>query len=157
MSLSVSLSFSTLFLPSLLSGKEKAHKHKQILPVTARVGGGLPTGWPGVSRPVARSQKLMCCVRNPRNINIFVRVPGWEDSGTRPGRSATGVTEKLFMCQMFMCLFWPLSCPSPPPSEHAALSSQSEVRTWTPCLDAVLEAILGTKHAPQQGCKEANK
>ena len=27
------------------SGKEKAHKHKQIFPVTARVGGG------GVSRP----------------------------------------------------------------------------------------------------------
>ena len=92
-----------------VSGKEKAHKHKQILPVTARVGGGaLPTGWPGVSRPVARGQKFMCCVRNPRNINIFVRVPGREDSGTRPGGSVTGVTEKLFMCQMFMCLFRPL-------------------------------------------------
>ena len=51
------------------SGKEKAHKHKQIYPVTARVWGGLPTrstGWPGVSRPVARGQKFMCCVRNPR-------------------------------------------------------------------------------------------
>ena len=42
-------------------------------------GGGLPTGWPGVSRPVARGQKFMCCVRNPRNINIFVRAPGRED------------------------------------------------------------------------------
>ena len=51
----------------------------------------------------------MCCVRNPRNINIFVRVPGREDSGSQPGGSVTGVTEKLFMCQMFMCLFWPLS------------------------------------------------
>ena len=91
------------------SGKEKAHKHKQIFPVTARVGGGgFPTGWPGVSRPVARGQKFMCCVRNPRNINIFVRVPGWEDSGTQPGGSVTGVAEKLFMCQMFMCLFRPL-------------------------------------------------
>ena len=29
-------------------------------------------------------------------------------SGTRPGGSVTGVTEKLFMCQMFMCLFRPL-------------------------------------------------
>ena len=39
------------------SGKEKAHKHKQIFPVTARVGGGgLAPGWPGVSRPVARGQ-----------------------------------------------------------------------------------------------------
>ena len=61
------------------SGKEKAHKHQQIIPVTARVAGGVPTGWPGVSRPVARGQKFMCCVRNPRNINIFVRVPGRED------------------------------------------------------------------------------
>ena len=42
------------------------------------------------------------------NINIFVRVPGREDSGTRLGGSVTGVTEKLFMCQMFMCLFRPL-------------------------------------------------
>ena len=29
------------------SGKEKAHRHKQIFPVTARAGGGLPTGWGG--------------------------------------------------------------------------------------------------------------
>ena len=28
--------------------------------------------------------------------------------GIRPGRPVTGVTEKLFMCQMFMCLFCPL-------------------------------------------------
>ena len=92
-----------------LSGKEKAHKHKQNFPVTARVGrvsrpgggGGLPTGGQG--------SKFMCCVRNPKNINIFVRVPGREDSGTRPGGSVTGVTEKLFTCQMFMCLFRPLN------------------------------------------------
>ena len=32
---------------ALASGKEKAHKHKQIFPVTARAGGGLPTGWGG--------------------------------------------------------------------------------------------------------------
>ena len=75
------------------SGPKKAHKHKQFCPVTAWVrGGGLPTGWPGV-------KCFMCCVRNPRNINIFVRIPGG---------SVTGVTEKLFMYQMFMCLFWPL-------------------------------------------------
>ena len=94
----------------LLPGKEKAHKHKQIFPVTARVGGGVsrPVGG-GVSRPVARGQMFMCCVRNPRNINVFVRVPGREESGSRPGGSVTGVTEKLFMCQMFMCLFRPLS------------------------------------------------
>ena len=71
-----------------LSGMEKAHKHKQNFPVTARLGGGgspdpvargLQTGWPG-----ARGQKLMCCVRNPRNINILVQVPGREDRV--PGR-----------------------------------------------------------------------
>ena len=64
-------------------------------------GGGSPDRWPG-------GQEFMCCVRNPRNINVFVRVPGREESGSRPGGSVTGVTEKLFMCQMFMCLFWPL-------------------------------------------------
>ena len=87
------------------SGKEKAHKHKQIFPVTARAGGGgLPTGWGGgVYRPVARGQKFMCCVRNPS----FVRAPSREESGSRPGGSVTGATEKLFMCQMFMCLFRP--------------------------------------------------
>ena len=58
---------------------------------------------------MARGQKFMCCVRNPRNINVFVRVPGLEESGSRPGGSVTGVTEKLFVCQMFMCLFRPLS------------------------------------------------
>ena len=59
--------------------KKKAHKHKHISPLTARVARGLPTWWPGVSRPVARGQKFMCCARNAMNINIFVRVPGRED------------------------------------------------------------------------------
>ena len=50
-------------------GKEKAHKHKPIFPVTARVGGGvgLPTGWPGVSRPVARVKSL-CAVCGTQGI-----------------------------------------------------------------------------------------
>ena len=73
------------------------------------MGVGLPTGWGSVSRPVARGRKFVCCVRNPRNINVFVRVPGREESGSRPGGSVTGVTEKLFMYQMFMCLFRPLA------------------------------------------------
>ena len=71
------------FYPSQVSshrsGKEKAHKHKQIFPVTAQAGGGgLPTGWGGVSRPVARGQKFMCCVWNPREHKRF-------RPGTRPG------------------------------------------------------------------------
>ena len=73
--------------------------------MTARVGGGgLPTGWPGVSRPVARGQKFMCCVRNPRNINIFVRVPGREDSGTRTGWSVTGWPRNC-LCAKCLCAF----------------------------------------------------
>ena len=54
----------------------KAHKHKQYCSVTARVGGGSPDR-------LARGQTFMCCVRNPRNIEISVR-------GTRPGGSVTG-------------------------------------------------------------------
>ena len=91
------------------SQERKRHINiNKFFPVTARVGGGLPTVWGGVSRTVARGQKFMCGVRNPRNIDVFVRVPGREKSGSRPGGSVTGVTEKLFMCQMFMCLFRPL-------------------------------------------------
>ena len=54
-----------------MSGKEKAHKHKQFCPVTAWVSVGSPDR-------VVRGQVFMCCVRNPRSINIFVWVPGWE-------------------------------------------------------------------------------
>ena len=68
-----------------------------------RVGGG------GVSRPVAMGQKFMCCVRNPRNINVFVQVPGREESGSWPGGSVTGVTEKLFMCQCLCAFSSPLN------------------------------------------------
>ena len=94
-------------LRTLLSGKKKAHKHKQSFPVTARVGGGLPTGWPGVSRPVARGQKFMCYVlcAEPKEHKHFRPGTRPGGSGSRLGGSVTGVTEKLFMCQMFMCLF----------------------------------------------------
>ena len=36
-------------------------------------------GWGGSPDRVARAQTFMCCVRNPRNINSFIRVPGRED------------------------------------------------------------------------------
>ena len=62
------------------AGKEKAHKHKQFCPVIAWVRGSPDR--------MARGQTFMCCVRNRRNIV------------TRPGGSVTGVTQKLFMCQM---------------------------------------------------------
>ena len=60
------------------------------------MGGG------GVSRPVARGQKFMCCVRNPRNINVFVRVPGREESGSRPGGSVTEVTEIVYVPNVYV-------------------------------------------------------
>ena len=74
-------------------------------------GGGLPTGGQG--------SKFMWCVRNPRNINVFDRVPGREESGSRPGGSVTGVTEKLFMCQMFMSNYVPF--PAPKKEVHTVL------------------------------------
>ena len=44
-------------IPCQDSGKEKAHKHKQICPVIAWVSGGLPTGWPGVKCLCAREDR----------------------------------------------------------------------------------------------------
>ena len=54
------------------SGKKKAHKHKSFWPVTPPVTGGSPDR-------EARGQSFMCYPRNPRNINLFVRIPDRED------------------------------------------------------------------------------
>ena len=124
-----------------ISGKEKAHKHKQIFSVTARVGGvfrpggrGSPDRWSGV--------KSLCAVwRNPRNINVFVRVPGREESGFPAGRKVTGVTEKLFMCQMFMCLFRPLKFQRIFPSEISNFKSKSK-SNFTKYLTTTISAGL---------------
>ena len=59
------------------SGKERAHKHKKIRPVTSWVGGGSPDH--------------VCPELKERK---HIR------PGTRPGGSVTGVAEKLFMCQL---------------------------------------------------------
>ena len=86
--------------------KEKAHKHRQIFPVTAWVGGGLPTGWPGLPTGGQGSKVYVLCAEPKEHTHSR---PGTRPGGsaTRPGGSVTGVTEKLFMCQMFMCLFRP--------------------------------------------------
>ena len=55
---------------------------------------GLPTGGEG--------SKVYVLCAEPKEHKHF-------RPGTRPGGSVTGVTEKLFMCQMFMSLFRPLS------------------------------------------------
>ena len=56
----------------LNSGKKKARKHKSFWPVTPPVTGGSPNR-------EARGQRFMCYPRNPRNINLFVRIPDRED------------------------------------------------------------------------------
>ena len=64
----------------------------------SRPGGG------GVSRPVSRGQKFMCCVRNPRNINIFVRAPGREDRV--PGREDRWPgSPRNCLCAKCLCAF----------------------------------------------------
>ena len=51
----------------------------------------------------------MCCVRNPRNINVFVRVPGREESGSRPRGLVTGVIEKIVYVPNVYVPFPPLT------------------------------------------------
>ena len=60
------------FIASGKSGKKKAHKHKSFWPVTPPVTGGSPDR-------EARGQSFMYYPRNPRNINLFVRIPDRED------------------------------------------------------------------------------
>ena len=71
----------------LFSGKEKAHKHKQILPVTARVRGvsrpggqGSPERWPGV-----KSLYVLCV--EPKEHKHF-------RPGTRPGGFGRGACKR---------------------------------------------------------------
>ena len=78
--------------------------------MTARVGGGSPDrvarGFPTGDQ----GSKVYVLCAEPKEYKHFR--PGARPgvSGARPGGSVTGVTEKLFMCQMFMCLFRPLVC-----------------------------------------------
>ena len=73
--------------------------------MTARVGGGspdrvargLPTGGQG-------PEVYVKCAE-PKEYKHFRPGTRPGGSGTRLGGSVTGVTEKLFMCQMFMRLF----------------------------------------------------
>ena len=74
--------------------------------MTARVGGG---GSPDrVARGLltgGQGSKVYVLCAEPKEHKHFR--PGTQPGGscTRPGGSVTGVTDKLFMCQMFMCLF----------------------------------------------------
>ena len=48
--------------------------------------------------------------------------------GTRPGGSVTGVTEKIFMCQMFICVFWPLTSADELPRKGFNSKTKSETK-----------------------------
>ena len=61
---------------------------------------GLPTGGQG-----SKVYVLCAEAKEHKHFRPGTRPGG---SGTRPGGSVTGVTEILFMCQMFMCLVRPL-------------------------------------------------
>ena len=87
--------FRSSLLGVVIPGKEKAHKHKQFCPGTAWVRGG------GVSRPGGQGSNVYVLCAEPKVHKHF-------RPGTRPGGLVTGATEKLFMCQMLMCPFWPL-------------------------------------------------
>ena len=60
---------------------------------------GLPTGGQG--------SKVYVLCAEPKEHKHFRPGTRPGGSGTRPGGSVTGVTEKLFMCQMFMWIFRP--------------------------------------------------
>ena len=75
--------------------------------MTARVGGGLDR----VARRLltgGQGSKVYVLCAEPKENKYFRPGTRPGGSGTRPGGSVTGVTEKLSMCQMFICLFRPL-------------------------------------------------
>ena len=62
------------------SGKEKAHKHKQIFPVTAQAGRGLPTGWGGGLPTGGQGSKVYVLCAEPKEHKRF-----------RPGTRSGGI------------------------------------------------------------------
>ena len=80
----------------------------KIFPVTARVGGGSPDRVAGGLPTGGQGSKVYVLCAEPKEHEHFRPGTRPGGSGTRPGGSVTGVTEKLFMCQMFMCFFRPL-------------------------------------------------
>ena len=64
------------------SGKKKAHKHKQIFPVTARVGGGSPDRVARGLPTSGQGLKVYVLCTEPKEHKHF-------RPGTRPGGSGT--------------------------------------------------------------------
>ena len=90
------------------SGKEKAHKHKQIFLVTARVGGGGGVGSPDrVAKGLptgGQGSKVYVLCAEPKEYKHFRPGTRPGGSGTPPGGSVTGVTEKC-LCATCLCAF----------------------------------------------------
>ena len=98
---SYSVPFSCLFFFARKnkSGKKKAHKHKSFWPVTPPVTGRSPDR-------EARGQSFMYYRQNPRNINLFVRIPDREDRW--PGRP-----EKFYVQKFYVPFLLPNKYPAP--------------------------------------------
>ena len=121
--------------------------------MTARVGGGspdrvargLPTGGHG--------SKVYVLCAEPKEYKHFRPGTRPGGSGTRPGGSVTGVTEKLFMCQMFMCLF-----PPPIKGRHFGIrlvwyhcGCFFSLRVPNGVFQTVLHLGLRQRHTPSEG------
>ena len=80
-----------------------------------RLARGLPTGGQGSKVDV------LCATAEPKEHKHFRTGTRPGGSGARPGGSVTGVTEKLFMCQMFTCgpyKLWSTNRGSRVPAKH---------------------------------------
>ena len=96
-----------------------------------RVARGLPTGGQG--------SKVYVLFAEPKEHQHL-------GSGARPGGSVTGVTEKLFMCQMFMCLFQPLNLYGSMPPICSAVPS------FLVSLSGTESAILNRESSDSESC-----
>ena len=86
--------------PLIVSGKKKAHKYKRFGPVALGTTPGLSLGQTGVVPGTNRGFLLILHSGSP--------VCPWDKPGLSLGQTGGEWRQKKFMCQMFMCLFWPL-------------------------------------------------
>ena len=86
-----------------------------MFPVLTFQGGGGSPDW------VAKGHNVYVLCAEPKEHKQF-------RPGTRPAGSVTWVTKKLFMCQMFMCLFCPLE-----PYSDKEISLEDRALKRLPC------------------------
>ena len=104
---------------------------------------GLPTG--------GQCSKVYVLCAEPKEHKHFHPGTRPGGSGTRPGGSVTGVTEKLFLCQMFMCLFRPLDRRGCQASQKKGLTS-GEVRGASRGVRGTSGEVWETSGEPMDCC-----